>query len=106
MLHLDDDYSEEEKELPLYKTDKFDVYKLDFTERKWEELDSLGEYCMFLGSNTSVSLLPSNYSGGLRKNCIYFTDDFRFGYRGNGIPGGSDMEVFDLEDKTIRSITK
>ncbi|PIA56614.1 hypothetical protein AQUCO_00700753v1 [Aquilegia coerulea] len=90
------------KKLPLYKTENFDVYRLDFTERKWEELNNLGKYCLFLGFNTSISILPDNYSGGLKKNCIYFTDDFTFRYRGNDILGGSDMGVFDLEDKTIR----
>ncbi|KAF5194189.1 Ubiquitin-protein ligase protein [Thalictrum thalictroides] len=103
VLNLDNyDKKKRRKEIPLYKTGTFHVYKLDFRNREWEELYSLGEYCLFLGSNTSVSVLPGHYSGGLQKNCIYFTDDFTFGYRGTGIPGGRDMGVFDLGDKTIR----
>ncbi|PIA56629.1 hypothetical protein AQUCO_00700765v1 [Aquilegia coerulea] len=37
---------EEEKEinLPAYKTEKFEVYRLDFANKKWEEVNSLGDY--------------------------------------------------------------
>ncbi|KAF5199489.1 F-box skip23-like protein [Thalictrum thalictroides] len=102
VLDLDDreDEDNEEIKLPAYKTEKFEIYKLDFANKKWKEVNSLGEYCLFLGFNTSVSVRA--VSGFLKKNCIYFTDDFTLGYRGNRIPGGSDMGVFDLEDKSIQ----
>ncbi|PIA56631.1 hypothetical protein AQUCO_00700767v1 [Aquilegia coerulea] len=64
--------------LPAFKTEKFVVYRLDFTNQNWEEVNSLGEYCLFLGFNTSVSVPAVNYSGFLKKNCIYFTDDFAY----------------------------
>ncbi|PIA56627.1 hypothetical protein AQUCO_00700763v1 [Aquilegia coerulea] len=103
VLNLNGDYEEEKEiKLPAYQTEKFDVYKLDFTNRKWEQVNSLGEYCLFLGFNTSVSVPAVNYSESLKKNCIYFTDDFTIGYRGLDIPGGSDMGVFDMEDKSIQ----
>ncbi|KAF5198529.1 hypothetical protein FRX31_011888 [Thalictrum thalictroides] len=98
----DPDDEKIEMKLPAYKTQKFDVYKLDFSNRKWEQVNSLGEYCLFLGFSTSVSVPVTNNSGTLKKNCIYFTDDFLYGYRGFGIPGGSDMGVFDMEDKSIQ----
>ncbi|KAF5183234.1 hypothetical protein FRX31_027181 [Thalictrum thalictroides] len=89
----------EGKQIPLYKTEKFKLYKLDFANKKWEEVNSLGEYCMFLGYNTSVSILANAHS--LKKNCIYFTYNFTHGYRGSRTPGGLDMGVFDMEDKSI-----
>ncbi|PIA56590.1 hypothetical protein AQUCO_00700734v1 [Aquilegia coerulea] len=88
------------KILPFYKTEKFELYKLDFANKKWEEVNNLEEYCLFLGDNTSVSIFANDYS--LKKNCIYFTDDFTHGYRGTKTPGGLDMGVFDLEDKSIQ----
>ncbi|PIA24799.1 hypothetical protein AQUCO_26700001v1 [Aquilegia coerulea] len=55
---------------PAYKTDKFEVLRLDILDKK--------------------------------NNCIYYTDDYAYGYMSDKIPGGIDMGVFDLEDKTIR----
>ncbi|PIA46530.1 hypothetical protein AQUCO_01500225v1 [Aquilegia coerulea] len=95
-----------EKRQPLYKTEKFEVYKLDFTTKRWEEVNSLGDYCLFVGFNSSVSVSAVNYLGSLKKNCIYFTDDFTFGYRATRTPGGHDMGVFDMEDKSIRPYYK
>ncbi|KAF5194535.1 Prohibitin-2 protein [Thalictrum thalictroides] len=88
------------KQLPFYKTETFSIYKLDFAKNKWEEVNGLGEYCLFLGNNTSVSILAN--ASSLKKNCIYFTDNFTTGYRGSKTPGGLDMGVFDLEDKNNR----
>ncbi|PIA56628.1 hypothetical protein AQUCO_00700764v1 [Aquilegia coerulea] len=34
--------------------------------------------------------------------CVGSTDDFMNGYQGREIPGGRDMGVFDLEDKSIQ----
>ncbi|PIA56626.1 hypothetical protein AQUCO_00700762v1 [Aquilegia coerulea] len=96
-----DDINDAEDKLSPYKTEKFQVYKLNFTNKKWEEVNSLGEYCLFLGFNTSIAVQPINYFG-LKRNCIYFTDDFMNGYQGREIPGGRDMGVFDLEDKSIQ----
>ncbi|KAF5195181.1 hypothetical protein FRX31_015230 [Thalictrum thalictroides] len=95
-----------EQKRTLYKTEKFEVYKLDFTIKKWEEVTSLGDYCLFLGSNSSVSVSAINYFGSLKKNCIYFTDDHTFGYRATKTPGGHDMGVFDLKDKSIQPYYK
>ncbi|PIA51962.1 hypothetical protein AQUCO_01000082v1 [Aquilegia coerulea] len=103
VIDLDEDEEKEKrKELPLYGTEKFKVYKLDFINREWEEVTSLGEYCLFLGFNTSVSIFAPDYSKYLKKNCIYFTDDYTHGYLGTQTPGGLDMGVFDMEDKSIQ----
>ncbi|PIA55813.1 hypothetical protein AQUCO_00700260v1 [Aquilegia coerulea] len=106
--HNDGEEEEEEEEveedtkLQEYKTEKFEVFKFDFTNKKWEEVNSLGEYCLFLGFNTSVSILACDYPGCLQENCIYFTDDITFGCRDRRSPVGFDMGVFNLEDKSIQ----
>ncbi|PIA59789.1 hypothetical protein AQUCO_00400585v1 [Aquilegia coerulea] len=60
------------------RTMKFKVFKLDFSAFRWMELQSLGKYAFFLGSNQSFSLCTSDFPG-YRGNCIYFTDDRNFG---------------------------
>ncbi|KAF5177001.1 Ubiquitin-protein ligase protein [Thalictrum thalictroides] len=86
---------------PYYDTVKFEVYKLDFDNLAWEEVKSLGQHSLFLGFNTSRSLLASDSTSTFRRNCIYFTDDNSMHYIGVGVEGGHDMGVFDLEDGTI-----
>ncbi|KAF6150071.1 hypothetical protein GIB67_002853 [Kingdonia uniflora] len=56
------------------ETAAFEVYKLDFSTRRWEELSSLGDYALFVGNNTSFAVSASKYSQ-LKGNSIYFTDD-------------------------------
>ena len=41
---------------------------------KWFEIESLGELALFLGDNSSISVLASNFPG-CKPNCIYFTHD-------------------------------
>ncbi|PIA56571.1 hypothetical protein AQUCO_00700724v1 [Aquilegia coerulea] len=90
-----------------YITHRFKVYKLDFASRKWIELKSLGEHSLFLGLNTSVSVLASDdYSGWVKKNCIYFTFDNTLlqHRRLNGTHADIDVGVFDLEDNSIKPL--
>ncbi|PIA45712.1 hypothetical protein AQUCO_01600150v1 [Aquilegia coerulea] len=84
-----------------YNTREFRVFKFNFDIKEWEEIKSLGQYSLFLGFNTSVSLLASD-SSTFRCDCIYFTDDYMMGYIGTGTEGGSDMGVCDLKDGTIK----
>lgn len=54
----------------------FRVFRLDFegVKGKWVEIKSLGEASLFLGDNSSISVLASNFAG-CQPNCIYFTHD-------------------------------
>ncbi|KAF9600218.1 hypothetical protein IFM89_005042 [Coptis chinensis] len=52
-------YSDGKEEEEDYKTERFEVYKLDFANKKWDEVKCLGEHSLFLGFNTSVSVLAS-----------------------------------------------
>ncbi|PIA56575.1 hypothetical protein AQUCO_00700725v1 [Aquilegia coerulea] len=87
----------DKKDHSYMKTVRFEVYKLDFASRKWSGLKSLGGHSLFLGLNTSVSVLASDYSGWVKRNCIYFTDDDSRGR------GSLDAGVYDLEDNSIES---
>ncbi|KAG9455163.1 hypothetical protein H6P81_008067 [Aristolochia fimbriata] len=75
-----------------YETIGFEVYKLDLKNQTKTQIDDLGDQSLFLDVNTSLSI-PSPENIGLRKNCIYYTDDFRE----NNYLGGNVVGVFDLE---------
>ncbi|KAL5570055.1 hypothetical protein UlMin_026630 [Ulmus minor] len=55
-------------------TKKFKVLKFDFDTRMWIEIKCLGEESLFLGDNSSISILTSNFVG-CQPNSIYFTND-------------------------------
>ncbi|KAF9592431.1 hypothetical protein IFM89_014921 [Coptis chinensis] len=70
----------------------FDVFKLDFANNKWRPVKSLGQHALFLGINTSVSVLAS-VETIFKRNCIYFVEDDRMKYYGRNL----DIEIsFDM----------
>ncbi|KAL5720037.1 hypothetical protein ACHQM5_012748 [Ranunculus cassubicifolius] len=84
----------------LCKPKGFKVYRLNFAEKKWDELKNLGEFSLFLGRNTSISVLSSNKC--IKKNCIYFTDDYPRAWRVSDTMAGRAMGVFDMETNIIQ----
>lgn len=54
----------------MFKVFKF---KLDDTS-KWIEKETLGDVALFVGDNSTVSVVASSFSG-CQPNCIYFNDD-------------------------------
>lgn len=54
----------------MFKVFKF---KLDATS-KWIEKETLGDVALFVGDNSTVSVVASSFSG-CQPNCIYFNDD-------------------------------
>ncbi|PIA43349.1 hypothetical protein AQUCO_01900018v1 [Aquilegia coerulea] len=73
----------------------FIVFKLDLVELKWFEVMNLSGQTLFLGENTSLSLLASDYPQ-CRPNSIYYTDV-------NFVPSKRvhDVGVFNFENGTI-----
>ncbi|XP_074370532.1 putative F-box protein At4g22660 [Apium graveolens] len=76
----------------------FQVYKLDTSIKKWEEVESLGDLVYFVGGNQSKSLLVPDNSA-YKANSIYFTDDYwdMMYWRKNHY----DIGVYHMEDKSI-----
>ncbi|XP_004309231.1 PREDICTED: putative F-box protein At5g55150 [Fragaria vesca subsp. vesca] len=56
-------------------TTKIELYKLDADKYKWTKINSLGGAAIFLGENSSISLLASEVLGCL-PDCIYFVHDY------------------------------
>ncbi|KAF6146101.1 hypothetical protein GIB67_033460 [Kingdonia uniflora] len=78
----------------------FEIYKLDFCTKRWEELDGSIGHALFLGTNCSFSLPVSDYPE-LKGNCVYFTDDYsdiwEFG-------GGRSTGIYNFEDQKVEFI--
>ncbi|PIA43350.1 hypothetical protein AQUCO_01900019v1 [Aquilegia coerulea] len=81
-----------------YSTVEFKVFKLDTVKLKWFEIRDLGRQTLFLGDNTSLSLLASDYLG-CKPNCIYFTEEY--GSYGESDGRRYDMGVYNLEEGSI-----
>ncbi|KAK4742673.1 hypothetical protein SAY87_000674 [Trapa incisa] len=73
-------YEFEDEESPVrYRTDHFDVFKLDLCGQpycpRWVKLEGIGDCMLFVGRNSSLAFRASEFPGCLG-NCIYYTDDF------------------------------
>ncbi|KAL5733440.1 hypothetical protein ACOSQ2_033132 [Xanthoceras sorbifolium] len=55
----------------------FDVYELNWVEREWIKVKSIGNNAILLGENSSISLRVSP-SRNFKANCIYFIDCYPF----------------------------
>lgn len=86
----------------LYKTTEFRVYKLVSNGPKWESMNGLDGWALFLGENCSISFRASDYDG-CKGNCIYFTDDYsEWNY--NGANGSHDLGIYDLENGCVEPL--
>ncbi|XP_004288821.1 PREDICTED: putative F-box protein At4g17565-like [Fragaria vesca subsp. vesca] len=68
------DYVEVEEGFHDRVTKKFRVFELNSAKGEWVEKNSLGDIAVFVGDNSSISVLPSNLSG-CQSDCIYFNQD-------------------------------
>ncbi|KAL4352365.1 hypothetical protein GQ457_06G038630 [Hibiscus cannabinus] len=80
-------------------TVNFKVFKVERhanDEARLVQINNIGDEALFLGDNSSISVVASRFPG-CRSNCIYFTDDiilFAHPYRASG---PIDMGIFSLE---------
>ncbi|XP_060199887.1 F-box protein SKIP23-like [Lycium barbarum] len=87
----------------VYKTVEFRVFRLDLDGPKWEIMNSLGDNMLFLGENSSLALLASDFPG-CEGNRIYFTDDYcEANY--DGVNGNHDLGYYNLEDGSIEALS-
>ncbi|PON75658.1 hypothetical protein TorRG33x02_245070, partial [Trema orientale] len=100
----EDDENEESDEVKRYikfsddrETKMLRVFKWNLDDSSWVEINSLGDSALFLGDNTSVSVLASTFAG-CQKNSIYFTNDKDTSEYGD--EGPMDLGVYQLETGT------
>ena len=83
-----------------YKTLLFHVYRLDPHEKKWVEMESLGDQIVFVGGNHSMSLRVEDCPGCI-KDSIYFTDSYWERMNEDYSYGGHDIGYYNLRDGSV-----
>lgn len=81
----------------VYETIGFDVYRfceVGEGQTSWDKVTDLGDRILFVGENSSLALLASDYPGS-KGNCIYFTDDHS---------KSNDVGIFDLGNNCIEPL--
>ncbi|XP_060179548.1 putative F-box protein At3g25750 isoform X1 [Lycium barbarum] len=86
---------------PCLSTWCFKIYKLDICNEMWEEVKSLGDWSIFVGSNHSFSISCSVYPE-CESNCIYFTDDFSGAYY--DAMHGYDMGIYNVQNGRVKPL--
>ncbi|XP_056687570.1 putative F-box protein At1g65770 [Spinacia oleracea] len=86
------------KDEDVYWTKYFEVFELNVDNGKAKQVHDVGDRAIFLGYNSTFSVKASSHKDGCKSNCIYFTDDNGYLFRGlddrNG--GGSDMGIYSI----------
>ncbi|KAJ0963838.1 hypothetical protein J5N97_028960 [Dioscorea zingiberensis] len=73
-------------------------------KKYWVQVHGLSGFSLFLGANYSMSFRADEIAG-MRRNCIYFTDDYRWthkhgsGERGCRVCGINDAGIFRMRDE-------
>ncbi|XP_071739466.1 putative F-box protein At5g55150 [Rutidosis leptorrhynchoides] len=96
-------HDDEYKRYGSYRTYKFQCFEFCLDDGKWTKVMSLGDKAVFLGFNSSFSI---NSGGGVRPDCIYFTDDLYDPFRDLPDDGGGDVGVYSMADGSIEAIFK
>nr|CAD1825979.1 unnamed protein product [Ananas comosus var. bracteatus] len=84
------------------RTESITVTRLDEERNVWIPVESLGDRALFVGVGSSV-LLSGKEVRGLRRNCVYFTDD-RWNLRFSEDVKGDrrDVGIYCLEDGSVQ----
>lgn len=112
----------EDDELPeiYFRTDGFWVFRMNWSGPQWEEVKSLGDWMLFVGKNSAVSLSaydvrrclrnpdylnPASIYGKFLEDCIYYSDDYHEPPDNYG-PYCSDTGIYRLWDEQTFSLPR
>lgn len=84
----------------LYPTTKFEVFKLDFENRKWIEKNMLGDVVLFVGDKSSMFVQASAFRG-CEPDYIYYTYDNVHTFTSVGTAGPVDYGVYNVKTKRL-----
>ncbi|XP_062116221.1 uncharacterized protein LOC133830295 [Humulus lupulus] len=79
----------------------FRVWRYCFDSDDWIQIKNLGQMSLFVGDNSSLSILASSFMG-LQPNCIYFTHDVDGLYGSSRPPMISDLGLYNLENEEFK----
>ncbi|KAF3642486.1 hypothetical protein FXO37_22492 [Capsicum annuum] len=85
----------------LVTWNKFEVFEIDINKAELKEVNTLGDYEVFVDFNIAISIDSSKFTG-VKSNHIYFTDDDDNSFR-KGDGGGRNMGAYSLEDGKVES---
>ncbi|XP_022975457.1 F-box protein SKIP23-like isoform X2 [Cucurbita maxima] len=86
----------------IYRTVRFEVFRMEWEGPRWEKVENLDEMALFVGGNSSMAFSASDF-GGISGNCIYYTDDYSDNdYQGQGEE--PDMGIFRLCDGSFEQL--
>ncbi|GMY19428.1 F-box protein At2g26160-like [Fagus crenata] len=86
------------------------VFKFNFSDSEWEEVNDLEDHALFVGDCNSwcIPTIPQirvNDGSFVRSNSIYFTDDnWEWQMLAGVAYGGHDVGVFDMERRVIQHL--
>ncbi|KAL6136605.1 hypothetical protein ACLB2K_061900 [Fragaria x ananassa] len=79
---------------------------MDFDRSEWIWKDTLGNVAIFLGNNSSVSMIaPNPEFPRCHPNCIYFSHDSDLDKYYHEDNGRNDLGVYNLQDGSVSSYT-
>lgn len=84
-----------------YRTLGFVILKWDLELCAWKEVESLpDDQAIVLGGNQTIALSVKNYPG-IKKNSIYFSDNYWDRMKEDYLYGGHDNGIYDLETRSV-----
>ncbi|KAK0576198.1 hypothetical protein LWI29_013601 [Acer saccharum] len=86
----------------IYRTIRFEVFRLNWNGTQWERVRSLGDKMLFIGENSSLSLSASDFPGCV-SDSIYYTDDYSEGNY-DDVFGEHDSGIFSLCSGSIEPL--
>nr|XP_004309702.2 PREDICTED: putative F-box protein At5g55150 [Fragaria vesca subsp. vesca] len=81
-------------------TKKFKIFQLNCSKNGWIEKNTLGEYALFIGDNSTISVLASKFKN-CEPNCIYFNQDDNRIKSEIGSHGPHDFSVYNFKSEEI-----
>nr|XP_051199234.1 probable F-box protein At4g22060 isoform X2 [Lolium perenne] len=94
-------YNYEQPEVRKYVTE-FQVYKVDFDEKKRVKMTGIGDHALFVGKSTTSCFSIKDYPD-LMPNHIYFTEDHE-GTQSDHKDETRDMGVYSIENNTTTHV--
>lgn len=86
-----------------YRTLNFKVFKLDLIQETLSEVKSLQDQAMIVGGNQTVLLSTKDFDG-LKKDSVYFSDNYWDRIDEDYMYGGHDVGIFNLGEGSIEML--
>ncbi|XP_050365475.1 F-box protein At2g26160-like [Argentina anserina] len=93
-------YIKDKPDFKRRETIKFKIFKINLDEHEWTEKETLGDVALFVGDNSSVAVVATDFPG-CRSDCIYFTHDYDAIESRLEPYGPNDCGVYDITSRRV-----